>query len=161
MLDISWEPVDRKLIDEDNLKFPRFYLHKTSENIALFFTKTNAAFFISAEGGYELDATYLVYSTGTGLDRYTGLSECTDDETWQPIDAILKNTSSSEEPEVVLINNPQNSVGIYMGRCKFLILNPVKYPYIWQTPSFAEYSRVNLKISHTDGISIAGYQEKL
>ena len=45
MLDIDWEPVDRKLIDENNLKFPRFYRNKKTEKIYLFLNKNEGVIF--------------------------------------------------------------------------------------------------------------------
>ena len=89
MLDIHWEPVDRRLIDEGNLKFPRFYRQKISGDIVLFFNKTRAAFLKPLKGGYELDSVH------------SDFCECTNDEQWQPIDVVLSNTSLTFGQEVV------------------------------------------------------------
>ncbi|NUF08910.1 hypothetical protein [Snodgrassella sp. ESL0324] len=159
MIDISWEPLDRKLIDEDNLKFPRLYLQKISGDIVLFFTKTKAAFLKPSKNGYELDSVY------------SGFCECTNDEQWQPIDVVLSNTSLTFGQEVVEING---LAGIIMssytdlgdhrivGQYKFLVLTPETRHEIrnFTGPDYRGlWTYVKIAISHTNGISIVGYQE--
>lgn len=160
MLDRRWKPVDRKLIDEGNLKFPRFYLHKISGDIVLFFTKTKAVVLKLIKGGYELDS------------EYSDFCECTDEESWQPIDVVLSNTSLTFGQEVVKIDGFAGIViGDYtdlgdhriVGQYKFLVLTPEIYlgERNFSGPDIRNiWTYVKISISHTDGISIAGYQEK-
>lgn len=163
MIDRRWKPVDRKLIDEDNLKFPRFYLHKISGDIVLFFTKTKAIVLKLIKGGcgYELDS------------EYSDFCECTNDEQWQPIDVVLSNTSLTFGQEVVEINGLAgiilNSYTAYDDDVKILY----EYQFLVLTPEIClgvrnltdpefngTWNYVKISISHTNGISIVGYQEK-
>lgn len=163
MIDRRWKPVDRKLIDEDNLKFPRFYLHKISGDIVLFFTKTKAIVLKLIKGGcgYELDS------------EYSDFCECTDEKSWQPIDVVLSNTSLTFGQEVVEINGLAgiilNSYIAYDDDVKILY----EYQFLVLTPEIClgvrnltdpefngTWNYVKISISHTNGISIAGYQEK-
>ena len=162
MIDRRWKPVDRKLIDEDNLKFPRFYLHKISGAIVLFFTKTKAIVLKLIKGGYgyELDS------------EYSDFCECTDEKSWQPIDVVLSNTSLTFGQEVVEINGLAgiilNSYIDYddvkiLYEYKFLVLTPEICLGVrnFSGPDYRDlWNYVKISISHTDGISIAGYQEK-
>lgn len=160
MLDIQWKSIDRNLIDKTNLKFPRFYLQKISGDIVLFFTKTKAAFLKPIKNGYELDSVY------------SGFCECTDDEHWQPIDVVLSNTSLTFGQEVVKIDGFAGIVmGDYtdlgdhriVGQYKFLVLTPEIYmgERNFSGPDIRNiWTYVKISISHTDEISIVGYQEK-
>lgn len=160
MIDIRYKLIDRKLIDEDNLKFPRFYLQKISGAIVLFFTKTKAAFLKPAKNGYELDFVY------------SGFCKCTNGEHWQPIDVVLSNTSLTFGQEVVELDGLAGIImGSYMdygnhkifGDYKFLVLTPEICLGVrnFSGPDYRDlWNYVKISISHTDGISIAGYQEK-
>lgn len=160
MIDIRYKLIDRKLIDEDNLKFPRFYLQKISGDIVLFFTKTKAAFLKPAKNGYELDSVY------------SDFCECTNDEQWQPIDVVLSNTSLTFGQEVVEINglggiimSSYTELGDHriVGQYKFLVLTPETRHKIrsFTGPDYRGlWTYVKISLSHIAGISIAGYQEK-
>ena len=159
MIDRRWKPVDRKLIDEDNLKFPRFYLHKISGDIVLFFTKTKAVVLKLIKGGYELDS------------EYSDFCECTDEESWQPIDVVLSNTSLTFGQEVVEINGLAgiilNSYITYdikiLDNYEFLVLTPenkLGLRNLTDSECRDIWTYVKISISHIDGISIVGYQEK-
>lgn len=163
MIDIRYKLIDRKLIDEDNLKFPRFYLHKISGDIVLFFTKTKAVVLklIKDGCGYELDS------------EYSDFCECTDEESWQPIDVVLSNKSLTFGQEVVEINglggiimSSYTELGDHriVGQYKFLVLTPETRHKIrnFTGPDYRGlWTYVKISLSHIAGISIAGYQEKL
>lgn len=161
MLDIQWKSIDRNLIDKANLKFPRFYLQKISGDIVLFFTKTRAAFLKLAEKGYELGTIH------------SDFCECTDDDQWQPIDVVLSNTSLTFGQEVVEINGLAgiilNSYITYddikiLDNYKFLVLTPenkLSMRNLTDPECRDIWTYIKISISHTTGISIVGYQEKL
>ena len=160
MLDIRWEPVDKKLIDEGNLKFPRFYRQKISGDIVFFIYKTRAAFLKPLKGGYELDSVY------------SNFCECMEDEQWQPIDVVLSNTSLTFGQEVVEINGlagivMSSRMGLgnhkILGGYKLLVLTPESSRGVSLFSDLDHrdtWTYVKISISHINGVSIVGYQEK-
>lgn len=160
MLDIRWEPVDKKLIGEGNLKFPRFYRQKISGDIVFFIYRTRATLLKPLKGGYELNSVY------------SNFCECMEDEQWQPIDVVLSNTSLTFGQEVVEINglagiviSSHMNLGKHkiLGGYKLLVLTPESSRGVSLFSGLDHrdtWNYVKLNISHTDGVSIAGYQEK-
>ncbi|MBI0068124.1 MULTISPECIES: hypothetical protein [unclassified Snodgrassella] len=156
MLDIDWEPVDRKLIDENNLKFPRFYRNKKTEKIHLFLNKNEGVIFEQKICSSKPKLYHFEI-----IGHRNDLSECTEEELWQPIDVCLYN--SLDFNGQVVIELP-GSLGIVTDNTWFLVLVSKYNPKLRKLNSMEKiftWNYVRLNISHTDGISIVEYQKKL
>ena len=158
-------PTNAEPLKNGILKFPRFYRNKNSGEIVLFVTKKDGAVLKD-----KSVRTTTSTNVGTAIHTSFGfllenirsdLGECTDEKVWQPIDVILSNTLDFKEQGVIEIKDPPGTVGIFLGDNKFLFLIPENDLHIGEIDLNSDFRFVKLNISHTDGISIAGYQEKL
>ena len=157
MFSIDYKSVDWELIDKNNLKFPRFYKNKKTEEICLSLNKTEGVMFERKVYSSEPEPLYHFEMIGHRDD----LLECTEEELWQPVDVCLYNSLNFKGQVVIEL---PGSLGIVADNTWYLVLASKFKPRLRKLNSMEKiftWKYVKLNISHTDGISIVEYQEKL